>query len=114
MKVVLLTITSSDIGLFVSIIFFVASILIGYFFGYVPRKKNEDHEKLKENLKSKIGELLTLYKDIQAFIEIEQYLIQEADTSKQKARQGYTISQKCEPQRVKKRILELEDQLKKL
>ena len=103
-----------QIGIVFSIVLFAASVIVAYFFGFEPRKRKADVDKLKDSVKKKNVELISLYNDVQALVQIESYLIQELGISKQKSREGYTISNRCEPKRIEKRIVELEEQISKL
>lgn len=96
------------ISIIITTILFVASLAIAYAFGYKPHIKQEKLDELQKRINNKDTELLALYRDIQTFIQIESNLCEELDISKTKARDGFTISHRCEPQRIKKRIVELE------
>jgi len=108
MKILISAITVNDISLIVSILFFIGTAILGYFFGYVPRVKKKQLETLELKLKHRESELLALYKDVDALLQIENILCTKANLSKIKAREGFTISARCEPKRVSKRINELE------
>lgn len=92
-------------GIIIAIILGTCSIVASIVFGYVPRKRQQ------EIIQTKI-ELLQLYKDVSKFLEVEHQLLDEADMSKIEARRGLDISYRCEPTRVRKRINELDIQLK--
>lgn len=93
----------TNLSLIISFILFAASLIIAYAFGYQPRVRKETLEKLEKTIMIKNKELLALYKDIQALIQIEASLCEESDISKQKAREGFSISYRCEPQRIAKK-----------
>lgn len=101
-------------NLTITIISSVAAIVLAFLYGFTPKVRKKELDELKKKLKSRDTELINIYKDIQAFEEIEKNLCEELSISKQEARKGYTISEKCEPARIMKRIGELEDQLKQL
>ena len=102
-----------DISIIITLVLFVASFIVAYFFGYQPRKGQKNIDELSERISKKNSELLAIYKDVQALIQVESYLTQELGISKQEARKGFSISQRCEPKRIEKRIIELELQMKK-
>lgn len=92
-------------GIIIAIILGTCSIVTSIIFGYVPRKRQ------REIIQTKM-ELLQLYKDVTKLLEVEHQLLDEADISKVEARRGQDISYRCEPTRVRKRINELNTQLK--
>lgn len=92
-------------GIIIAIILGTCSIVTSIIFGYVPRKRQ------REIIQTKM-ELLQLYKDVSKLLEVEHQLLDEADISKVEARRGQDISCRCEPTRVRKRINELNTQLK--
>ena len=91
-------------GIIIAIILGTCSIVTSIIYGYVPRKRQ------REILLAKT-ELLQLYEDVSQLLEVEQQLLNEADISKIKARHGQSISNRCQPSNVKKRINELKIQL---
>jgi len=101
-------------NLIITIISSVAAIVLAFLYGFTPKVKKKELDELKKKLISRDTELIEVYKDIQAFEEIEKFLCEELSISKQEARKGYSISEKCEPKRIEKRISQLEDQLKQL
>jgi len=102
---------TGEISLLVSFVFFAASIIVAVIMGYIPNKRKHEIKVLKEKLKSRNNELLAVYQDVQALIQIEDYICKESSITKQEARKGYTISNRCEPKRIEKRIVELERQM---
>ena len=92
-------------GIIIAIILGTCSVVASIIFGYVPRKRQREIIQAKK-------ELLQLYKDVSKLLEVEHLLLDEADSSKIEARRGQDISYRCEPTRVRKRINELEIQLK--
>lgn len=92
-------------GIIIAIILGTCSIVASIIFGYVPRKRQREITQTK-------SELLQLYKDVSKLLEVEHQLLNEADMSKIEARRGQDISYRCEPTRVRKRINQLEMQLK--
>ena len=103
----------NGLTLLISLLLFGPSVVIAYFYGFVPRKRKAEADELREKINRRNLELVALYQDIQALITIEDYLCQDLGVSKQKAREGFTISRRCERKRIEKRIVELEEQLKK-
>lgn len=101
-----------EIGLTSSIVLAIAGIIIACIFGFVPRVRKKELDILKKKLKQRDAELLSLYKDVYQLIQVEQHLLEVSGISKQEARKGYSISEKCEPKRVEKRIFQLEEQSK--
>ena len=93
-------------GIIIAIILGICSIVTSIIFGYVPRKRQ------REIIQTK-SELLQLYKDVSKLLEVELQLLDEADMSKIEARRGQDISYRCEPNRVRKRINQLDIQLKR-
>ena len=96
------------VGIIITAILFVASLAIAYAFGYKPHIKQEELDELQKRIEKKDTELLALYRDIHSLIQIESNLCNDLNISKTKARDGFTISHRCEPQRINKRIAELE------
>lgn len=80
----------------------VSGIITGLIFNYIPRKRNEKFQKLQK-------ELLEVYKDVECLIQIESNLLQKSNMSKIQARNGFSISKRCEPKRLANRIKELEN-----
>ncbi len=50
-----------QIGIVFSIMLFAASVIVAYFFGFEPRKRKADVDKLKDSVKKKNVELISLY-----------------------------------------------------
>ena len=110
MKEFISQLSTNEVAMYVSFILFVASIIVAFFFGYIPNKQKREIKELQAKLKNRDIELLAVYQDVLALIQIEKYLCQESDISKQKAREGFTVSYRSERKRVEKRITELERQ----
>lgn len=100
--------TTNEISMYITFILFVASIIFAIVFGYIPQKRNKEIKSLKGKLKDREIELLAVYQDVQALIQIEDCLCKETDISKKRARELFTVSYRCEPKRVEKRIIELQ------
>lgn len=88
----------------VALITGVCSIITAVIWGYTPRKRKEEIEKLKK-------ELLDVYMSAYNLKQVEEYLESEAGISKTEARKGYTISNRLEKSRIEKRIATLQNQL---
>ena len=94
-----------DTGVIIALILGVSSIVSSVVFGYVPRKRKSEIDRVK-------GELLAVYKDIDNLLKEEKNLMGKCGVGKKTARAGVKISKRCEPQKVKRRIEELESQVK--
>lgn len=99
---------SGETSLYIALILFIASVCVAFFFGYKPRVRKARVDELQKKLENRNSELVTLYKDIQCFEEIEKNLCDQLGISKQKAREHLNISQRSEPRRIVKRLQELE------
>ena len=100
--------SSNEVAMLVTFVLFVASVILAILFGYIPNRRKKKIEQLQQKIKERTTELLAVYKDVQALIQVESFLCTDADTNKKKAREGFSISYRCEPKRVEKRIAELE------
>lgn len=78
----------------------VCGILAAYFWGYVPRKKQEKIEKLQK-------ELFDCYCDIYNLLQIETDYMEEEGISKRKVRENRRLTSRSEPKNVEKRIEDL-------
>lgn len=78
----------------------VCGIVVAYYWGYLPRKRLEKINQLQK-------ELFDCYCDISNLLEIEKDYIEEEGISKQKVRKNRSLSPRCEPSRLEKRIEEL-------
>lgn len=110
-----------DSGVIISIVISIAAIVIACLFGFVPRVKkqeidelNKEVEKLKKRLITRTNELITVYKDVLSFRQIIENQSKELHISVRKAQKDFTISGKFGRETIKKRIRELEDQLKQV
>lgn len=105
---------NENISLIISIVLFVGSVVIAFCLGYMPRIRKAELEKTKDSLKKRNIELVSLYKDVFQLIQVEAFLCDEAGISKQKARQGFTISEKCGKKYIENRIAKLEEDLQNI
>lgn len=74
--------------------------------------KQESLKRKDQKIESRTKELIVLYKDIQTWHKIEDWLVDLAGVSGKDKRNGNTLSTKSESAHVAKRINELENQLK--
>ena len=92
-----------DIGIssiVVSLIIGVSSIITAFIWGYVPRKRQEEIQRLRK-------ELLEVYIGVYNLKSVEEDLEAEAGISKQAARKGLNITEKLQRNRIEKRIEQL-------
>lgn len=99
--------TTGWIGLVVGVLGVIAAII----WGYIPKKRNETIEGLTSKLNNTRKELLSLYEDVYQLIQIEDFLEKDSGISKQQARKGFTISNRCERARIERRIDDLKKEL---
>lgn len=78
----------------------IGSIFVAYFWGYVPRRRQEKIVQLQK-------ELLECYQNIDVFLEIEQEYIKGNGLSKKSVRNGKNLTRKTQPKFVANRINEL-------
>ena len=93
-----------DIGIssiVVSLIIGVSSIITAFILGYVPRKRQEEIQRLRK-------ELLEVYIGVLNLKSVEEDLEAEAGISKQSARKGLNITEKLQRNRIEKRIEQLQ------
>ena len=110
-----------SISLIISIILFIGTVVLALSMGYLPRIRKTKIEELKqevENTKKELKrrdiELIDLYNDVYQLIQVEKFLTEDAETSKIKAREGFTISTKCGKKHIENRINSLNEELKLL
>lgn len=110
-----------SISLIISIILFIGTVVLALSMGYLPRIRKTKIEELKqevENTKKELKrrdiELIDLYNDVYQLIQVEKFLTEDAETSKIKAREGFTISTKCEKKHIENRVNSLNEELKLL
>lgn len=96
-----------DIGvasIIVAIITGISSIITAVIWGYIPRKRLEENERLRK-------ELLEIYMGAYNLKAIEEGLEGELGISKRKARQDLQITPKLQKSHIEKRITELQSKL---
>lgn len=107
-----------DTGITISIILGLSGIISAILWGLIPRIRKERVQSLK-------AELLTSYRDLLSFTEVENTLLKELSTiNSEKENQikikirklaestlGRKISENSEPARIKKRIEVLENEI---
>lgn len=92
-----------DIGvssIVVSLIIGASSIITAFIWGYIPRKRKNEIQKLRK-------ELLEVYIGVYNLKIVEDDLETELGISKQEARRGLIITEKLQKNRIEKRIEQL-------
>ena len=102
------------LGLFTAASSFIAAV--ASFVGILRKSKLDDLSKQLEQTK-KTGmqtkqELLKVYRNVGELLSIERDLSAELDVGKITVRKGYQTDEYIQPKRVRKRILELSEELK--
>ena len=78
----------------------VCGIFAAYYWGYVPRKKQEKIDQLQK-------ELFDCYCDIYNLLQIEKEYMEEEGISKRKVREDRRLTSRSKPKNVEKRIEDL-------
>ena len=96
--------TAELASVIVALITGISSIMTAIIWGYIPRKRKIQIQKLRK-------ELLDVYTDVYSLKIVEERLEKENNISKQAAREGLLISPRVEKMRVEKRIAQLQSDL---
>lgn len=94
-------------SLIITLVVCVTGIIISLIFGAEPRYYKNKYEQEQQRVMRLQNELLALYEDASQLIQIEDCLLQQIGQSKMQIRKKYSISRRCQPASIEKRIIEL-------